>query len=536
MKKFGKDNKKDKYDFYDRLQNIQKVLLNSLYGVLGLPIFRFYDLDNAASVTETGRSIIKFSEKKGDEYFNNVLKTNNNYCLAGDTDSVGKDSVIDTNLYGKITLLQCFDNLTIRGECDIYSDISNRKFIFPDNLVLPYYDEDNKEISYGKVKYIEKHIINKRMFRIKTKSGKFVDITEDHSLMILDESTKKLKEIKPNKLKKGDKIIKLKYDIDEVDEIIDLGIKKEVVFDVGMDDSPHTFFANNILVHNSVYFSASPLLKYLYPNLDYSNEKLATDAVSHIVSDVQKYINDSYDDFAKEILNITTGHRFSIKQELICKSGLWTAKKRYALKVVNREGILVDKLEVKGLDTVRSSFPPAFKGFLEKMLISILDKESQDKIDDDIVKMENKLNSFTINEVSKNTSITDIVKYTDEVSGYYADRIFSAIKKATPAHVRAAIAFNDLLQYYGLDNSISPIKNGEKIKWCYLKNNNFGLDKIAFRGYDDPKEILDFVNTYIDRQRIYESELKSKIENIYAALQWKFPSRYKKLAKQFFNI
>ena len=36
-----------KYKYYKVRQGVQKVLLNSLYGVLGLPMFRFYDLDNA---------------------------------------------------------------------------------------------------------------------------------------------------------------------------------------------------------------------------------------------------------------------------------------------------------------------------------------------------------------------------------------------------------------------------------------------------------------------------------------------------------
>jgi len=40
MKKYAKEGNQEQYDFYDKLQVIQKTLLNSLYGVLGLPIFR----------------------------------------------------------------------------------------------------------------------------------------------------------------------------------------------------------------------------------------------------------------------------------------------------------------------------------------------------------------------------------------------------------------------------------------------------------------------------------------------------------------
>ena len=47
MKKYGKAGNKEKYAFFHKRQLVQKILLNSLYGVLGLPKFRFYDVDNA---------------------------------------------------------------------------------------------------------------------------------------------------------------------------------------------------------------------------------------------------------------------------------------------------------------------------------------------------------------------------------------------------------------------------------------------------------------------------------------------------------
>ena len=46
IKKFHEQDNQEKYGYFDRRQYLQKILLNSLYGVLGLPVFRFYDLDN----------------------------------------------------------------------------------------------------------------------------------------------------------------------------------------------------------------------------------------------------------------------------------------------------------------------------------------------------------------------------------------------------------------------------------------------------------------------------------------------------------
>ena len=61
------------YEFYDQRQKVQKILLNSIYGCLGLPVFRFYDKDNAAAVTLTGQDIIKTAEKSINLYYKNIL-------------------------------------------------------------------------------------------------------------------------------------------------------------------------------------------------------------------------------------------------------------------------------------------------------------------------------------------------------------------------------------------------------------------------------------------------------------------------------
>lgn len=58
-KQYGTDGNTEQYIFYKQRQLVQKILLNSLYGVLGLPAFRFYNIANAEAVTLTGQTIIK---------------------------------------------------------------------------------------------------------------------------------------------------------------------------------------------------------------------------------------------------------------------------------------------------------------------------------------------------------------------------------------------------------------------------------------------------------------------------------------------
>jgi DNA polymerase elongation subunit (family B) len=59
--------------YYDQRQHIQKIFLNSLYGVLGLPAFRFYDLNNAEAVTASGQSIIKYTSNVANVFYKKQL-------------------------------------------------------------------------------------------------------------------------------------------------------------------------------------------------------------------------------------------------------------------------------------------------------------------------------------------------------------------------------------------------------------------------------------------------------------------------------
>src|SRR6056300_720179 len=89
MKKYGKAGDKEKYAYYHKRQLVQKILLNSLYGVLGLPAFRFYDVDNATAVTTTGQTVIKSTADMANIKYNKELGTpdaDSNIYI--DTDSV----------------------------------------------------------------------------------------------------------------------------------------------------------------------------------------------------------------------------------------------------------------------------------------------------------------------------------------------------------------------------------------------------------------------------------------------------------------
>lgn len=73
---------------YNNLQLAKKVSLNSAYGAMGSQYFRFYDLRQALAVTTAGQLSIRWIENKLNAYLNKLLKTDEDYVIASDTDSI----------------------------------------------------------------------------------------------------------------------------------------------------------------------------------------------------------------------------------------------------------------------------------------------------------------------------------------------------------------------------------------------------------------------------------------------------------------
>ena len=363
-KKFHEEGNKEQSDYFDRRQYLQKVLLNSLYGVLGLPVFRFYDLDNAEAVTYSGQSLIKFTKKISNAYYNKELGDTKDYCIYIDTDSV--------------------------------------------------------------------------------------------------------------------------------------------------------------------FYSATPLVKKRFPELDIKNEDKMSKAILEIASEVQSYLNQGYDYFAKKFCNLDK-HRFDIKQEVIAKGGLFVTKKRYGLKIINDNGKKVNKMMVKGLDTVRSSFPTAMRTMLSKLLEDILMDVPKQELDKFIINFKNSMKLMEFDKIAIPTSVKNISKY------HIKDgQIFSSYKLGTPVHVKSSIFYNDFLKYKNISNRYNPISNGEKIKWVYLKQNPLGLNTMAYKGHEDPIELLNFIRQYINHDKLYKQALHKKIMMLYESMNWDEPTDASKTIERFF--
>lgn len=278
---------------------------------------------------------------------------------------------------------------------------------------------------------------------------------------------------------------------------------------------------------DSIFQSALPLVYKDYPDI---SEDDIPNKVLEVSSQVQDYINNSYDYIAKKMFN-TTEHRFEIKQEFVARAGFWSSKKRYAQNIILDNGVSVDDMDVKGLDIVRSSFPNAFRQVMTDVLWGILKGIPASEVDAIIFGFIDTIESVSIQDIAKGSAVKDI----DTHDTNRGKELFSS-SKGTPAHVKAALNYNDLLKYFKCGYKYSPIRSGDKIKWVYLKNNILHLEAIAFKDYEDPPEILEFIEKNVDRHKMYEKELKNKLEDFYQALKWHLPNRNNRNIEKFFEF
>ena len=288
-----------------------------------------------------------------------------------------------------------------------------------------------------------------------------------------------------------------------------LGVEKDYVIYVDTD---------------STFFSAAPLIEMMEEafakKLSDAEKADLTFKTSQVV---ESYINASWDAFVKVRFNVNS-HFFNIKQEYVAAAGFWIARKRYAQLIISEKGVSIKdmtngakewKLDVKGMDVIRSDFPKAFRASMSDILISILQKAPKQVIDDKVIAIREGIKTAPILDIMSPTGVKEVSKWqTKKAKG----DVFAQRVKGTPIHVKSALNYNDLLTYYKANTL--PIADGEKIKWVYLKRNTFGLDTCALKGFEDPEEIVKFVKENIDFDKVFESKLQNKLDDFYGALNY----------------
>ena len=257
---------------------------------------------------------------------------------------------------------------------------------------------------------------------------------------------------------------------------------------------------------DSIYLTLEQLVEKVCEG---KNDDQKIKFMDKICEDVfQPFIDTGYQELA-DYMNAYS-QKMQMKREVLADKAIWTAKKRYILNVHNSEGVQYakPKLKVMGLEMVKSSTPAVIRDKL-KDSISVILEGNQSKLHEYIEKYRTEFKQLPVEEIAFPRGVNGMNTY--KGSPIYA--------KGTPIHVRGSLLFNHHCKRLGLEKKYQAIRDGDKIKFVYVrKPNPFQEDVIAFP-QELPKEFN--LHSYVDYDLQFEKVFLDAMQTVIEPLGWK---------------
>lgn len=513
---------KRKAAYWDKVQHSTKLRLNGSYGALLQPACIYHDSRIGQSTTLSGRCITKHMISTINEILTGKYDHEGECIVYGDTDSVVSSTLIWT-VNGILTIEELF-NLGNH----FWNTFDGKEYSSNSGIKILHYNARGKPI-IGSYLYIYRHKTTKPRWIIETEDGKQVITTNDHSLLYVTDDNRLVK-AKPSDLCVGSKVITLNESNLQVTVRIsrieqDGFFDNEYVYDIGVNNlSFPYFFANGILVHNSCYFTAWPVLKNV---VESGEQPWNKDICVQMYDAITEQVNESFPAFMEQAFHTTREKGKIIKcgRELVGTKGLFIKKKRYSIMVYDMEGERYDllpediakkkdvihgvgKVKAMGLDLKRADTPAEVQVFLQRLLKGVLLDVDKQTLVEQILEYRKAFSN-------KNSWEKGIPKKVNAVAAYTA-KAKSGVKTTIPGHVQAAINWNELREMHG-DKRSPAIVDGMKTVVCKLLKNPMGYTSISY-----PIDIVTlpewFKELPFDDDAMEETVIMQKIDNMLGVL------------------
>lgn len=277
-----------------------------------------------------------------------------------------------------------------------------------------------------------------------------------------------------------------------------IGIKKDRVCIVDTD---------------SCYLNVGDVVDKILPGV--KDETKIVDFIVRLVdSKLQPVVNASFAELGKR-MNVYH-NKMDMKREAIGPA-IVVQKKRYVMRVYDSEGVRFEKpkLKVMGLDAVRSNIPAWCRDKLKYGYEKLFTCSEQDIIDF-VESTKKSFMNLPYNTISTGSSVQEISKWLDHKGRPI---------KGTPIHVKAAIAYNQLVEKLGLQAKYPKIEEGDKIKFIKLKTPSPLRDTTAIAFVDTlPKEFN--LDHYLDLDELFVKNFKEPLSRVANAVGYEVETSF----------
>ena len=204
--------------------NALKLVLNGSYGAFCTPYFILFNERVGGTITAQGRTLTQTMDKVNEDYWYNQwhldtelhqkmnlknvtpIQRDESVSIYADTDSIFSESLIKTDK-GEYSISDWYNENIKNGSAG--NTIKGHESVLTNDKILNY-SKDNG-IYYASVKRIIRHKVTKAKWKLRTKSGKEIIITNDHSMIVFRNGNQI--EVKPSEILKTDKILVLKNNL-----------------------------------------------------------------------------------------------------------------------------------------------------------------------------------------------------------------------------------------------------------------------------------------------------------------------------------
>jgi len=202
--------------------------------------------------------------------------------------------------------------------------------------------------------------------------------------------------------------------------------------------------------------------------------------------------------------------RLQFARETFCSGGVFVAKKRYVLRMLDDEGKAVDKFKYAGLDVVRNELPDTVKDKMKNIIESaILNPWDSTDYANALTKIWDEFRAMTIEELA----------YISNNNTPKAATGLLMVEAGAQARARGVVYWNQLIEEMKLTSTCDPILPGDQLRYVYLKKTNeWGIDGVAFKDRWPPE----FSEIFrVDYEKMFHKMVQDKLKHFRTVFQWR---------------